>query len=587
MLYSSLACFRRIARVLFLLGMFLPAAGWVSLAKAVVVDGSVTGVVGQIYVGQLPSGVNKGDSARITFTYDTNAANDQFSADPSLGQYFFNPAGTNNLELEINGLRWSSGNTFYIDVENNRYYVPFSLYQSKFGITFFDAGSSFPGNQLTGQGALTFVIGTSGSTPNSLLKSDQIPASLADINLSAVQSWQLNVLSDYPTYPPGHYGFGVTLDSASFRLTPRAPLAPSFSLSPTSLNFGTIPTNATSTAQTVALTNTGGSSLSFAKPLLTGADTGDYIITGTTCTTPIAVGQGCSFGVAFSPFVTGVRTAQVALTTTPTTATKFVGLTGTAGAASPSSTKLDLRCATTYEADTIFNHKCHLIWVLRNWFSVNSNDASSTQLFKWLAIGENKAIVEELERNLRLGVMTDNYFKGIAKDSDLLDMLNNNINKTNEFATAILKVEEAILQYLEITSPALEFLTGSKTVIEIIKLTYDAYASIIKIGVLVLSGPETFTLKSYVDSRCDASGLNCGPTYLERAQSVFAAEGEQKMNALLCAKKLTAATCPTAEQVKAFKNTFEVIFHAYRLVGYGETSVANRADIGKALAKTM
>ena len=45
---SAMSFFRRIVRALFLLGVFLPVTGWVSLAKAVVVDGSVTGVVGQI-----------------------------------------------------------------------------------------------------------------------------------------------------------------------------------------------------------------------------------------------------------------------------------------------------------------------------------------------------------------------------------------------------------------------------------------------------------------------------------------------------------------------------------------------------------
>jgi hypothetical protein len=79
-----------------------------------------------------------------------------------------------------------------------------------------------PGHQLAGQGAVTFQIANIfNSTPNTLLNSDQLPTSLSDIDLSAANDTTVYVLSDYPTYPPGRYGFFVSIDRNSIRLAPR------------------------------------------------------------------------------------------------------------------------------------------------------------------------------------------------------------------------------------------------------------------------------------------------------------------------------------------------------------------------------
>lgn len=217
-----------IARALIPLGVILIILGE-HTATADVVRGSFTGVVSTTFISTdgttitynvpTPVGVRVGDPVSGSFTYDTSAASDQYPADPTDAQYLFNPAGANSLSIEVNGLRWTSGNTLYIQVQNNKFFDAYNQYQSLFNILFYDAGSSFPGNQLAGQGAVVFQIANVfNSTPNTLLKSDHLPTSLSDIDLSAANTLMVNVLSDYPTYPPGRYGFFVTLDPSSVRL---------------------------------------------------------------------------------------------------------------------------------------------------------------------------------------------------------------------------------------------------------------------------------------------------------------------------------------------------------------------------------
>ena len=212
--------------------IILFVAGWANLATAIVVEGSFTGVVTTTFISTdgstitydvtTPVGVQVGDHVTGYFTYDTKRATDRFPSDPTIAEYVYNPAGANSFYIEVNGLRWASGNTLSIQVENNRFFDFDGSYQSLFDIQFLDAGSSFPGNQLAGQGAVTFqVANIFNSTPNTLLSSDQLPTSLSDIDLSVANDTTVYVLSDYPTYPPGRYGFFVSLDRNSIRLAPR------------------------------------------------------------------------------------------------------------------------------------------------------------------------------------------------------------------------------------------------------------------------------------------------------------------------------------------------------------------------------
>ena len=203
-------------------------------AHAVVVDGKFTGRVSGTFVSSdgktitsdvpNPGGVSLGDQVTGYFTYDTDGATDQHPSDPTHAQYLYSPAGKNSLSIEIKGRRWASGKTLSIEVENNRIHsvAGSPSPNSTFTIQFLDGGSSFPGNQLAGEGSVAFQIAViSKSAPNTLLKSDLLPTELSDINISEANAVAVYVLSDYPTYPPGRYGFFVAVDPGSVRLTPR------------------------------------------------------------------------------------------------------------------------------------------------------------------------------------------------------------------------------------------------------------------------------------------------------------------------------------------------------------------------------
>jgi hypothetical protein len=78
-------------------------------------------------------------------------------------------------------------------------------------------------------------------------------------------------------------------------------------LRPTALQFNKINIGSSSTAQTVSVTNTGGSTISLGTP----ATTGDYTVAGTTCLVSLAAGQACSVSVIFQPTAAGDRPGQL------------------------------------------------------------------------------------------------------------------------------------------------------------------------------------------------------------------------------------------------------------------------------------
>lgn len=98
-----------------------------------------------------------------------------------------------------------------------------------------------------------------------------------------------------------------------------------FTLSPTSLAFGTVAVDEDSTARTVTVTNNTTSAIT-----MTLAVTGMFSLNKTSLTVP-AMGTA-TFAVTFSPTSTGAKTGSVAITTTAT-GTKTLGLTGTGAAA--------------------------------------------------------------------------------------------------------------------------------------------------------------------------------------------------------------------------------------------------------------
>ena len=85
----------------------------------------------------------------------------------------------------------------------------------------------------------------------------------------------------------------------------------SISVSPASLNFGTVALGNVSSQQNFVLTNVGPATVTFTGFAFAGTAASDYLISENTCGTTIAPGATCSVGVQFKPTHTGKRNAKL------------------------------------------------------------------------------------------------------------------------------------------------------------------------------------------------------------------------------------------------------------------------------------
>ena len=104
-------------------------------------------------------------------------------------------------------------------------------------------------------------------------------------------------------------------------LTDNAPTSPQtvsltgtgtqISLSPVSLNFGTVAVGTTSATKSVIVANVGSTPVTFADVSVTGTSAGDYQISAGTCSASLAAGGSCAVSVRFKPTVAGTRQATL------------------------------------------------------------------------------------------------------------------------------------------------------------------------------------------------------------------------------------------------------------------------------------
>ena len=83
------------------------------------------------------------------------------------------------------------------------------------------------------------------------------------------------------------------------------------SLSPVSLNFGTVTVGTTSVAKSVTVTNVGTTPVTFSGISIAGTNPGDYQISANTCGTSLAAGGSCTVGLRFKPTAVGTRKATL------------------------------------------------------------------------------------------------------------------------------------------------------------------------------------------------------------------------------------------------------------------------------------
>ncbi len=132
----------------------------------------------------------------------------------------------------------------------------------------------------------------------------------------------------------------VTMSAAkSVTATFNSSSGPSVTLTPTSLNFGTVATGVLSPLKTVTLKNSGKATLSGISIAITGANVSDFPET-TTCTTSLAAGATCLIKVQFKPAAVGARSASVSITDNATGSPQQVPLSGTGTTAKLSPTSL-------------------------------------------------------------------------------------------------------------------------------------------------------------------------------------------------------------------------------------------------------
>ena len=103
----------------------------------------------------------------------------------------------------------------------------------------------------------------------------------------------------------------------------------SITVSPTSLNFGTVAVGSTSPQQNVTVTNVGTTTVTFTGFVFAGTAAGDYLISANTCGATIAPGANCSVEVKFKPTTTGKRSAKLNVKNDGGGSPASVSLTGT------------------------------------------------------------------------------------------------------------------------------------------------------------------------------------------------------------------------------------------------------------------
>ena len=120
-----------------------------------------------------------------------------------------------------------------------------------------------------------------------------------------------------------------TTKSASANVTVTT-AAPQIAVSPTAMNFSSITAN-TNSAQTLTLSNAGGSSLSVTNLTVTGSA---FSVVGATLPITIGAGQSANVGVRFAPTTTGNFSGSISVSSNASNTAPMIPLSGSATAAS-------------------------------------------------------------------------------------------------------------------------------------------------------------------------------------------------------------------------------------------------------------
>jgi len=116
--------------------------------------------------------------------------------------------------------------------------------------------------------------------------------------------------------------------------------SPVLTTTPSSYTFANTEVSATSAGQAIVLNNTGGSSITLGTIALAGANSGDFAMTGNTCSTSLAAAASCTVTVDFAPGAAGPRYGALSITTSADISPLYVPLSGTGNGPTITTTSL-------------------------------------------------------------------------------------------------------------------------------------------------------------------------------------------------------------------------------------------------------
>jgi hypothetical protein len=161
------------------------------------------------------------------------------------------------------------------------------------------------------------------------------------------------------------------------------------------LAFGNQVVGTTSAASGIAVTNSGTSALTVGTPTLTGANAGDFSISGNTCTGDVAPSGNCTISVTFAPGATGSRGGTLNIPSNAPSSPNTVSLSGTG-----------VQALTRYDlANRCFVLKANGAYTVRNGsaFIANGADAAAAEKFYMRAAGLGRYLFYTSDRMLMTG----------------------------------------------------------------------------------------------------------------------------------------------------------------------------------------
>jgi len=239
-----------------------------------------------------------------------------FDADQTWGG---GPVNVTNALIEqspFEAVQWVEGNITGVSLNN---------------VTIAGTGTFALQEQTGGSSSVTNVVATgvaqanAGNAPSYSCEGTSFTLT-DDGGNSGISPTQCNGDNPTPVYPP-YPNTGVTV-------------------TPTALNFGSVATGSTSTAQTVTVSNPTGAAV----PVTSIAATGDFAQTNT-CGSSIAANSSCTVSVTFTPTAAGSRTGTLTVNAGGTTTVSLSG-TGTAPGPVLTASPVSLSFASTLVGST-------------------------------------------------------------------------------------------------------------------------------------------------------------------------------------------------------------------------------------------